>query len=218
MVEVIIINKKCDICDSEKSVYFNKKTNRYLCNAHSKQISRYSKINKAKIRQENNSFEFHENHVEMFLFNKEGEIITSAMIDLKDYDKIKVYKWYLSDNYVANVKVGKLHRYLLGVDDYSVVDHINMNTLDNRKENLRICTQQENCFNKTEYKNNSSGHRGVIFNKKNNKWRSRIGVDGKQIQLGYYHTLEEAINARIEAEKLYFGEYSPIHHKEEVLS
>ena len=88
-----------------------------------------------------------------------------------------------------------------------VVDHINMNPLDNRKCNLRICTMQQNNFNKKEQTNNTSGRVGVTWDKQTNKWLAQIQVDGKNIKLGRFKNKEDAIKVREEAELKYFGEY-----------
>ena len=99
----------------------------------------------------------------------------------------------------------------MGVTDSKMkVDHIFHNTFDNRKEKLRVCTNQENCFNHVAHKNNySTGICGITRDesKKNKKYRARIYINKKGIHLGYFETLDEAIMARNEAEKKYFGEY-----------
>ena len=89
-----------------------------------------------------------------------------------------------------------------------VVDHINGNKLDNRRSNLRICTCKENLRNVSASKNNKTGHLGISLTKFG-RYRARIMVDGKEIRLGNYVNLEDAIKARKKAEIKYFGEYSP---------
>ena len=82
-------------------------------------------------------------------------------------------------------------------------DPINGNTLDNKKNNLRICTNRENTSNKTKLgTNNTSGILGVRFDNRRNKW-----YKGKCIFLGYFNIKEDAIKARIDAEKSYFKEF-----------
>lgn len=90
-----------------------------------------------------------------------------------------------------------------------VVDHINGNTHDNRKENLRACTRQENSMNQGMRSDNTSGYKGVLWYHYNgvDKWQASIQVNKKKISLGYYEKLEEAIEARKNAEERYFGEY-----------
>ena len=93
-----------------------------------------------------------------------------------------------------------------------VVDHINMNPLDNRKCNLRICTMQQNNFNKKEQTNNTSGRVGVTWDKQTNKWRAQIQVNGKSIKLGRFKNKEDAIKARLQAEMKYYKEFAPQRH------
>lgn len=85
-----------------------------------------------------------------------------------------------------------------------VVDHINGNKLDNRKDNLRICTQSDNTKNHVIGKNNTSGYSGIIYNKDNKNWRVRIGDK----EIGSFFNFEDAMIARKDAEEKYFGEYS----------
>lgn len=85
------------------------------------------------------------------------------------------------------------------------VDHINRIRNDNRIENLRLCTDGtlQNSQNRSLNVNNKSGVKGVYWNKNANKWHTRIGVNGKRINIGYYENIEDAKNARKEADKKY---------------
>ena len=87
------------------------------------------------------------------------------------------------------------------------IDHINHIPYDNRRENLRIVSVPQNQMNSKISLNNTSGVKGVNFDKNNNKWRSRISVNGKRINLGQFLLFQDAVNARINAEKKYYGEY-----------
>ena len=150
------------------------------------------------------------NKYEVKVITKKGEQI---LIDAEDFDKVKRYCWCISKTGypVANVKgkVTKLHRYILGLSNPNIiVDHKNRNKLDNRKINLRICTILENSRNTTKSKNNKTGYLGISFAGKN-KFRARIMVNGKEIRLGHYEKIEDAIKARKEAELKYFGDYAP---------
>lgn len=98
----------------------------------------------------------------------------------------------------------------LGVDTTTdiEVDHIDGDRLNNTRSNLRLCTRRENAFNKGVYKNNSSGVSGVYYQKKPQKWSSYINVDKHMINIGTFNNFEDAVAARLAAEKLYFGEFS----------
>ena len=135
-------------------------------------------------------------------------------IDIEDYDKVKKYCWSINS---AGYPVARchekdmpifMHRLILDVKKGYIVDHKNHNTLDNRKENLRICTQYENMANQKPSSRNTSGHKGVYWNKDKNKWNVKIGYKNKNINVGYYKDINDAIKARQEAEEKYFGEFS----------
>lgn len=135
--------------------------------------------------------------------------------DLEDYDKIKDYCWnednngYLSTNIYKNTTI-KFHRIILNMtkEDFKKVDHIKHNKLDNRKTELRICTNQNNCMNQGLSKNNTSGVTGVSFHKKTKKWQAYIKVNFRYIYLGLFADFDNAVKARKDAEEKYFGEYS----------
>lgn len=105
----------------------------------------------------------------------------------------------------------RLHRLIINVNyKNKQVDHINHNPLDNRKENLRICSNMQNNWNKGKQKNNTSGIKGVCFLKNCNKWYARITVDGKTYNLGLFKNLLDAKKEREIAEKKYFGKFANI--------
>jgi hypothetical protein len=97
-------------------------------------------------------------------------------------------------------KLYKAHRliflYVYGRLPDNDIDHINGKPLDNRIENLRDVTQQENNKNKRKQSNNTSGHVGVYWHKRTEKWVARIWVDGVQKNLGRFNVLEDAVAAR----------------------
>lgn len=139
--------------------------------------------------------------------------------DKEDYDLIKPYHWWYSDSgYVVardpeTKKNISLHRLVMGVTDSSVeVDHKNHpprkeHKKDNRKSNLEIVTRSENQMNVSLRIDNSSGKTGVYWNKNNNNWRVQIMVNKKIIRIGSFNNKEDAIRAREEAEKKYFGDH-----------
>ena len=148
-----------------------------------------------------------------YTYNKEP-----FYFDLEDYDKIKDYTWHRDkDDYVvANCNIDgrnttiKMHRIVMGVldNDAVCVDHIGHVNYDNRKSELRVATNTQNSMNTVISKNNTSGCKGVSWNKEKRKWEVYITVNRKRKHLGYYNDFEDAIKARKEAEEEYFGEFS----------
>ena len=102
-----------------------------------------------------------------------------------------------------------MHRLVMGCDDESlVVDHINHDINDNRKNNLRIVTFQQNAMNRLIYSNNTSGVTGVSWSNRDQVWVACITYKYKTIRLGCYTNFDDAVSARKKAEKKYFGEYA----------
>jgi len=99
-----------------------------------------------------------------------------------------------------------LHRELIKATSPHV-DHWNGDSLDCRVTNLRECTESQNHMNHGLQKNNTSGHSGVSWSKKTGQWRSRITVNRKEIFLGLFDEIEDAISSRRMAEDKYFGEF-----------
>lgn len=116
--------------------------------------------------------------------------------DLEDYDKIKDYCWVENGNkyltaYNKKDKSILFHRLIMNCPNNMTVDHINHNTFDNRKLNLRNCTYTENSCNKKIPKNNKSGHKNVFWNNTLNKWEVSIVSYGKQ-KTKYFNNYKEA--------------------------
>ena len=178
------------------------------CAKHYAQYKRHGEVPERTIY-DPNEIVLYDDYAEIVIYNKYCEEVARALIDLEDVDIIKEYKWNLrnNDGYISNKKVGLLHRLIMNPDNDMVVDHINHNKLDNRKSNLRICTQQQNTMNTSLSKNNTSGIAGICWDKLRSKWKSYININSKRINLGYFNTKKEAIEARKQAELEYFGEY-----------
>ncbi len=182
----------------------------YLCNKHRTQMDRYGKIFRTKY-DPNEIYEL-DNCGEIYLYNNRGEHIESAIIDMEDIGLCKGYKWSLTkDKYVLTYKNGMyiyLHRFLLDAKEGEYVDHINFNTLDNRKSNLRICTNAQNLQHRSKLtKINTSGYHGISFNKEKHKWKVEIQYNNHRKTIGYYKDINNAISARKNAEEEYFGKY-----------
>ena len=135
--------------------------------------------------------------------------------DLEDYEKIKDYCWYINNVGYLAARESKInapilmHRLIMNCNNSSkVIDHIGHDKTDNRKINLRICTQEENSRNHRISSLNTSGKTGIVYDKSRNKWAATIVKNGKTIHLGRFSSYKEAVNKRNEAENRYFGEYS----------
>jgi hypothetical protein len=140
-------------------------------------------------------------------------VIKHYIIDACDMERVQVYRWYItSDGYMEtgiDKKNVRLHRFLLNVTDRKqCVDHINGQKLDNRKANLRLCTQRQNCQNRQTRCNSSSFYKGVSWDRSNNKWRARIYISGNPKFLGNFTDNEEAARAYDKAAREYFGEFA----------
>ncbi len=139
-----------------------------------------------------------------------------ALVDDEDYERIvSMGLWNTARGYAQrSIRQGKLrrgermHRVILGVTDPKThVDHINHNTLDNRKCNLRLATPRQNAMNRAAQRNNKSGHKGVSWHGQNNNWCARIMIDGKYTHLGSFAAQQDAINAYERASEEHFGEF-----------
>ena len=104
----------------------------------------------------------------------------------------------------------KAHRlawlYTYGEWPKDQIDHINRNRSDNRIANLREVTNKQNGQNRSKPSSNTSGYQGVHWNKQSSKWQVKIKHNCKDIHLGYFAYLEEAISTRKAAEKLYWAD------------
>ncbi len=142
-----------------------------------------------------------------------------AIVDDADAELVSKYRWFcLNVGYAARqVRIdGKevtqmMHRLLLGAADDQLVDHINHDTLDNRRANLRLCTRTDNQRNQKRNSKNTTGHKGVSYDKRRNKFTASIHISGKQIHLGRFASVEDAAKAYEDAAARHFGEFSYSH-------
>ncbi|MGA2323997.1 MAG: HNH endonuclease [Sedimentisphaerales bacterium] len=153
-----------------------------------------------------------------------------TILDQQDYYRFGNLKWTISGNgkkfYATRflkiapgkTKTLSLHRAIMNAPKGLVVDHINGESLDNRRANLRLATQSQNSCNKRKRKNTSSQFRGVSFYKPQGVWNAYINVAGKRIQLGYFDSEIEAAKAYDAAARKYHGEFARLNFPEEVES
>jgi len=131
-----------------------------------------------------------------------------AKVDNEDFDRVKDINWsYNNQGYAKNDYVGRMHRFIMNCPDDKVVDHINHDTIDNRKVNLRICDQQENCYNSSIQVGKSSIYKGVSWDKSRRLWMSYITVNKKRIILGYFKDEIDAAKSYDDASIKYHGEF-----------
>jgi len=150
-----------------------------------------------------------------------GEV--NYFIDDDDFEKISKYNWCLSYDkkldgfYVRSTcKNIKIHRLITDCPSDKVVDHINHNTLDNRKENLRICTRSENLRNCKKYKNGYvSKYKGLNLLPSGN-FQVRIQYNKKPLWLGTYKTEKEAAEIYNKKALELFGEFANLNIIDEV--
>ncbi len=88
------------------------------------------------------------------------------------------------------------------------IDHANRNPSDNRMENLRLCNQSQNNTNGSMRKDNTSGARGVDWQKRDQKWRARLFIGKKEVTVGYFDSREKAVAARRDAALVHYGEFA----------
>ena len=98
-------------------------------------------------------------------------------------------------------------KYMTGEDPSGDIDHINGNPSDNRWCNLRVATRGQNTLNRTALKNNKLGAKGVHQIKTSGRFRARVGIGYKSIDLGVFGTLEEAKAAYDAAAKVLHGDF-----------
>lgn len=141
-----------------------------------------------------------------------------AIIDDEDYEKVCTKKWY------AHKRTGKyyaesggingrymLHIFVMGLENGVLLDHKDGDSLNNQKENLRVCTRQQNSYNKKPYSTAPiAGIKGISLNKKSKRWRAQIQKDKKKIYIGVYSNYLDAAKAYNEKAIELFGEFSQL--------
>ncbi|MCK9521084.1 MAG: AP2 domain-containing protein [Dehalococcoidia bacterium] len=153
----------------------------------------------------------------------------SVIIDSEDFDELSKYKWYACkkrnlfyayrDKMINKQKIHiPMHRQIMQLHsgDKAICDHINRNTLDNRKANLRIVTHSLNQYNCVMIrKNNTTGYRGITFHRKLGKWIAQIRVNNKHIYIGVFTSKEEAAKAYDKEAIKYYGKNAMLNFGEE---
>lgn len=131
-----------------------------------------------------------------------------VLIDDEDVDRVSKHSWVVRHRGRASYVVPKsmkmamaktghsaLHRFILSAEKGTIVDHKNRNGLDNRRENLRICSLNENAANRRSPLRSKSGFKGVTYHKQSGKWQGAIKINGKHVHLGLFDSAEDAAKA-----------------------
>ena len=134
-----------------------------------------------------------------------------AIVDNEDYKMLMKFKWNYTHYGYARTGIGPrenhkkilMHRLLINAMPGEEVDHINQNKLDNRKVNLRIANKSLNAINSKSRKDNTSGYRGVCWDKQAKKWRSQFRFNKKKILNKLFNTPEEAYNAYSQKRRIF---------------
>jgi hypothetical protein len=207
-----------DLKCSAKNCYSDAKgtfENNIYCPRHLMQMKRSGIILERTIHDPNEII-IYDDYAEIILYDQHNKETGRAIIDIDDVILCSKYKWYnKAENgreYALSQEKGKIiriHRLILNFYDMSYdIDHMDGDGLNNKKSNLRIITHQQNAMNQRKLpSNNSTGYIGVTFVKNTNKFQAQIYLNDKQIYLGSFSNIEDAIEARHQAELKYFGEY-----------
>lgn len=142
----------------------------------------------------------------------------TAVVDDQDYDMVIKHKWFVTDvnrsvQYARTIIVGKtvlMHRLIMGLVDTPeiIVDHRNRCGLDNRRENLRICSHSENAANTRSKSGSKSGYKGIHPYGNTGGWRAAVSKEGKKVWSGVFDTEFEAALAYDAVARKVFGEFA----------
>jgi len=146
-----------------------------------------------------------------------------AIVDDEDYEYLNQFKWCAhwhddikqyravrNNTYRVYPRTISMNRIIIGAGSNAQVDHINGNTLDNRRCNLRVCNNAENNRNRWLQSNNKSGYKGVCWNKKSKGWEVQIKVFGKKKHGGIFKSKVIAALKYDQMAKDNFGEFARI--------
>ena len=144
----------------------------------------------------------------------------STLVDDDDFEELNKYKWHLDSNRNGHIgyasrRIGNntsvpIHRVVMKAKKGQIIDHINRNPLDNRKENLRFCTTQENARNSQRQRNKKSNlPRGINYDetRPHHPFYGRLSFNGKRIETKGCSTKEEAIKLYKELARKCWGEF-----------
>ena len=185
------------------------------CNRHRKQLEYYGKfLDDIQVFGGNkfcnsggNPYVIEGDYVKFALLDIKYNVKGYGYINIEDIDLIKSYRWHLSGNgYIMSNELGYLHKAICQGD---IVDHIDGDILNNRRSNLRGCTQSDNIIKKGMMSTNTSGIIGVCYYK--GLWRARMRKDDIRYEKKFIN-LDDAIYQRLLWEKELLGDLAPQKH------
>ena len=222
-----LIMYKCEICGREVFKKRSLRGYKCLCSKHKHQLLNHGKFLDSNPRTISDPNEIiQEGDIsKICLYNATtSDLIGFAIIDTEDIHKVQYHKWRLSHGRAICGSQAKGYQKDLGniilgnLSSDLVVDHINGDPLDNRKENLRLTTQSNNALNKSKMSPNTSGIIGVSPDKRperKNKWVAEIRYKNVKTYIGSFKDISEAAYARYCAEVLLFKEFRNTNQDEE---
>ncbi len=217
----ILNERKCEVCGSTDGVSNYLNQGKLLCRRHQKILREHGDI--VRTVADKNEIRIYQDYLEFDTYDKKGNVngTYKADLDMKEFiennkihkhsrNEYACYKLKGEDGKTKNIS---FHRYVMGIhleeDKKIIVDHISRDKKDNRKKNLRIATHKDNVVNTGMFSTNTSGHKGISWEKRNSKWEVYIHKNNKKISLGLYSDFDTAVKVREIAEIIYFGKNNP---------
>lgn len=214
----------------ELPLYISKNGNMFLIRINRKRYGTYSSLKEAEIELKKILKKIEQKRIgdiraQPIKRNEEDLAIISyrndnIIVDDDDYYNLLIAgKIIISRGYAVLKLADKpvlIHRYLLNYDGDLYVDHINNDSLDNRKSNLRLATPAQNAQNTSSRKNSTSKYVGIYWYSNRNKWHVQIKVDGKKKHIGYFDDEIEAAKARDSAVFKAYGEFANLNFPLEI--
>lgn len=212
-ISISKLERKCCICgkthEDTKIIYY-KEEHKMYCQRHYSQIKNLGGLKDRTVR-DPNSYEVKEDkygvYVEVIL---EGDIERLCLIDIDDFNKHFKGKRIANGTY-AYFEGKQIQKIILNTNE--LIDHIDLNPMNNRRYNLRIANKSQNAINCDRRSNNKSGYTGVCENSNIDAWRAYCSSNGKRIELGNFKNKKEAVEVRIKAEFKYFKEFRHKHNE-----
>lgn len=200
--------KVCGVSSETKRVHKCKQFGDYLCEKHKAQLKNYGRFLDSSPRGvfDPNEVRVKDEYAEIDTYDSHGNVVVTYKISLEDVPKLGNYKWrtvYKNSKpylFTGNQKSERIYFHRLVLNTDKQVDHISGDTSDNRRSNLREATIQENMMNLQKKSTNTSGVRGVSYDKKRNNWKIDFTVNKQRIYLKAVPTFEEAVYLRYKCE------------------